>query len=85
MPKLHFITAAMRGPHDFEQREPIMGETFADAQAHAKRYGTKIIGIKVGRCRAIVEAGEQRDRERNARHAGEAGIAIPHVQKSDLK
>ena len=47
MAKLHFI--------------PFESENFADAEKAANRCLLRIIGIKVGRCRALVEAGVERD------------------------
>ena len=51
-----------------------------DGGRPALHSGEIIVGIKVRRVAAIVEAGEARECAQAARHNGEAGIALPIVR-----
>lgn len=75
--KLHFIPFGCEARAD---RITVEATSFAEAERIAR---CPMIGIQVGTARAIIGAGERRDRERAARHAGEAGIALPMIREVD--
>lgn len=74
MAKLHFLTGRLL----YTSGALLYGRVVASSINEAESLsGLPVIGIQVGRCRSLLEAGEQRDRrhaEQWARLLGDAGI-----------